>query len=100
MIVGDLSAPRRTKNLPVRKRIFDSEDILRIKINKLTEKVTYFNNHYIYCTGIGTRVKPINEFNNINVDTIEYADVINNQFNTFIDPNTDNLLILIDGREN
>ena len=68
-------------------------------MDRLTEKITYFNNHYIYRTRIGTRVKSISEFNDIDVNITEYADVINNRFNIFIDPNTDNLLVLIDERE-
>ncbi len=47
-------------------------------MNKLAKKVTYFNNYYIYRTGIGTRVKFISEFNDIKVNIAEYADVINN----------------------
>jgi len=68
-------------------------------MDRLAEKVTYFNNYYIYRSGIGTRVKPISEFNDIKVNTVEYADVINNRFNTFIDFNVDNFLILVNGRE-
>ena len=66
----------------------------------MAEKITYFNNYYIYRFGIGTRVKPINEFNGIKINIAEYTDVINDRFNIFIDPNIDNLLILVDGREN
>jgi len=99
LIVRDFNASRRTKDLSIRKRIFDSEDILRIKMDRLAEKVTYFNNYYIYRAGIDTRVKLISEFNDIDVNITEYADVINNRFNIFIDPNTDNLLVLIDERE-
>ena len=44
-------------------------------------------------------MKFISEFNDINVNTAEYANVINNRFNIFIDLNIDNLLILIDERE-
>ncbi len=65
----------------------------------MAEKVTYFNNYYIYRTGIGTRVKPISEFNGIEVNIAEYTDVINDQFNIFIDPNIDSLLILMDGKK-
>ena len=99
LVVGDFNAPRRIEDLSVRKQIFDSEDILRIKIDRLAEKVTYFNNHYIYRAGIGTRVKLINEFNDINVNIAEYVNVINNRFNIFINLNTDSLLVLVDGRE-
>ena len=66
----------------------------------MAEKVTHFNNYYVYRIKIGTRVKPIDEFNDIKVNIIEYADVIDDRFNTFIDPNIDSLLILVDGREN
>ena len=69
-------------------------------MDRLTEKITYFNNHYIYRTEIGIWVKPINEFNGIKVNIAEYTNVINDRFNIFIDFNIDNLLILIDGREN
>jgi hypothetical protein len=65
----------------------------------LAEKVTHFNDHYVYRTGIGTRVKPIGEFNDIKINTAEYADVIDDRFNAFIDPNIDSLLVLVDGRE-
>jgi len=100
LVVGDLNALYKIKDLSIRKRIFDSEDILRIKMDRLAEKVTYFNNYYIYRAGIDTRVKLISEFNDINVDIAEYTDVINNRFNIFIDPNTDSLLILINKKEN
>jgi len=79
--------------------MFDSEDILRIRINRLAEKITYFNNYYVYRTGIGIRVKLISEFNDINVNIVEYADVIDDRFNIFIDPNIDSFLVLVDGRE-
>ncbi len=69
-------------------------------MNKLAENITYFNNYYIYRFEIGTRVKPISEFNDIKVNIAEYTNVINDRFNIFIDFNIDNLLILIDGREN
>jgi hypothetical protein len=99
LIVENLSALRRTEDLFIRKRIFDSENILRIGMDRLAEKITYFNNYYIYRAEIGTRIKSINEFNNINVDTAEYADIINNRFNIFIDLNTDSLLISINERK-
>ncbi len=99
LIVGDFGALRRTEDLSVRKRMFDSEDILRIGMDRLIEKVTYFNNYYIYRIGIGTRVKPINEFNDIDVDIVEYTDVINNRFDIFIDFNVDSLLVPINERE-
>jgi len=99
LIVGDFGALRRTEDLSVRKRMFDSEDILRIGMDRLIEEVTYFNNYYIYRIGIGTRVKPINEFNDIDVDIVEYTDVINNRFDIFIDFNVDSLLVPINERE-
>ena len=68
-------------------------------MNRLAEKVTYFNDHYVHRSGIGTRVKPISEFNGIEIDTAEYADVIDDRFDTFIDPNVDSLLVPVDGRE-
>src|SRR6266511_4534048 len=92
LVVKDLSATRRTKDLPVSKRIFDLEDILRIEMDRLAEKVIYFNNYYVYRTGIGIRVKLISEFNDINVNIVEYADVIDDRFNIFIDPNIDSFL--------
>ena len=78
--------------------MFDSEDILRLRIDRLAEKVIYFNNHYIYRTGIGTRM-PDSEFNEINIDIAEYANVFNDRFKIFINFNTDSLLIPIDGDE-
>jgi hypothetical protein len=69
-------------------------------MDRLAEKVTHFNDYYIYRIEIGTRVKPIGEFNDIEVDTAEYADVINDRFNIFIDFNIDSLLVLVNGREN
>jgi hypothetical protein len=60
----------------------------------------YFNNYYICRIKIGTRVKPINESNDINVNTAEYADVIDNRFDIFIDLTIDSLLVLMNGREN
>jgi len=80
LVIRDLGAPRNIEQLPLYGRIFDSEDILKIKINKLTEKVNYFNNYYIYRTGIGT-----GEFNtDINIDVREYTDVIDNIYNSII----------------
>jgi hypothetical protein len=67
-------------------------------MDRLTEKVIYFNDHYIYRTGIGTRM-PDSESNEINVDIAEYANVFDDRFNIFINPNTDSFLILIDGDE-
>jgi hypothetical protein len=68
-------------------------------MNRLAEKVIYFNNYYIYRTGIGTRM-PDSESNEININTAEYANVLNDRFNIFINLNTDSLLIPIDGDEN
>jgi hypothetical protein len=78
--------------------MFDSDDILRLGIDKLAEKVMYFNDHYIYRTEIGTRM-PDSESNEINVNIAEYANVLDDRFNIFINPNTDNFLIPIDGNE-
>jgi hypothetical protein len=80
--------------------MFDSEDILQIEINKLAEKVTHFNDYYVYRIEIGTRVKPISEFNDIKIDTAEYADVIDDRFNTFIDLNIDSFLVSVNGKKN
>ena len=99
LIIRDFDAPRRTEDLSVRKRIFDSENILRIRIDRLVEKITYFNNHYIYRIRIGTRIKSISEFNDIDVNIAEYADVINDRFDIFIDFNVDSLLVPINERE-
>jgi hypothetical protein len=79
--------------------MFDSENILQIKMDKLAKKVTHFNNYYVYRTEIGIRVKPISEFNDIKVNTAEYADVINDRFDTFIDLNIDSLLVLVNGKK-
>jgi len=68
-------------------------------MDRLVEKITYFNDYYVYRIGIGTRVKPISEFNGIEVNIVEYTDVINDRFDIFIDPNIDSLLISVDGRE-
>ncbi len=67
-------------------------------MDRLIEKIMYFNNYYIYRIGIGIRVKLISEFNDIKVNIVEYADVINDWFNIFIDFNIDSLLVLVDGR--
>jgi hypothetical protein len=69
-------------------------------MNRLAEKIIYFNNHYIYRIRIGIRVKFISEFNDIKVDITEYINVIDDRFNIFIDFNIDNFLIPINGREN
>jgi hypothetical protein len=98
LVVGDLSAPRRVEDLPVRLQMFDSEDILRLGMDRLAEKVMYFNDHYVYRTGIGTRM-PDSESNEIDVDTAEYANVLDDRFDIFVNPNTDSLLIPIDGDE-
>ena len=98
LVVGDLSAPRRVEDLPVRLQMFDSEDILRFGMDRLAEKVMYFNDHYVYRTGIGTRM-PDSESNEIDVDTAEYANVLDDRFDIFVNPNTDSLLIPIDGDE-
>jgi hypothetical protein len=45
-------------------------------------------------------MKSISEFNDIKINTAEYANVIDDRFNIFIDLNIDNLLILINGKEN
>ncbi len=45
-------------------------------------------------------MKSISEFNDIKVNIAEYINVINDRFNTFIDPNIDNLLILVNEKEN
>ncbi len=71
--------------------MFDSEDILVIGMNKLVEKVNYFNNNYIYNVGTGTRL--YGEFNGIDINIAEYADVINNRFDVVIDSVTDIILI-------
>lgn len=42
---------------------------------------------------------PDSESNEINIDTAEYANVLNDRFNIFINLNPDSLLILIDGDE-
>jgi hypothetical protein len=78
--------------------MFDLEDILRLRMDRLAEKVIYFNNYYIYRTGIGIRM-PDSEFNEININIAEYTNVLNDRFNIFINLNTDSLLIPIDGDE-
>ncbi len=67
-------------------------------MDRLIKKITYFNNYYVYRIGIGTRI-PISEFNKININTAEYANVLNDWFNIFINPNIDSLLVLIDESE-
>jgi hypothetical protein len=79
--------------------MFDSENILQIGMDRLAEKVTHFNDYYVYCTEIGTRVKSIGEFNDIKINITEYADVIDDRFNIFIDLNIDNLLISVNGKK-
>jgi hypothetical protein len=99
LIVRDLNAPRKIKDLSVRLQMFDSKDILRFGMDRLAKKIIYFNNYYIYRTKIGTRM-PDSESNEINVNIAEYANVLNDRFNIFVNPNTDSLLIPIDGNEN
>jgi hypothetical protein len=98
LIVKNLNASRKIKDLPIRLQIFDSDNILRLKMDKLAEKIIYFNNYYIYRTGIDIRI-PDNEFNEININIAEYANVLDDRFNIFINLNTDSLLIPIDGDE-
>ncbi len=64
-----------------------------IKMNRLFEKVSYFNNHYVYYTKTGTRPYLSSESNGIDIDTAEYTDVIDNKFDTVIDSVTDVILI-------
>jgi len=65
-----------------------------IRINRLFEKINYFNNHYVYHVGTGTRPYLSDESNDIDIDTAEYADVINNRFDIVINPITDIILVL------
>jgi len=61
--------------------MFDSEDILKIGINRLADKVDYFNNYYMYRTGIGIG-EPSTD---INIDVRKYADVIDDIYNSVVD---------------
>ncbi len=62
-----------------------------IGINRLAEKVNYFNNYYMYNAGIGTRL--YSESNGIDIDTAEYTDVIDNRFDAVVDLITDVILV-------
>jgi len=73
--------------------MFDSENILMIGINRLFEKVNYFNNHYVYHIGIGIQLYLSGESNDIDINIVEYADVVNDRFDTVINPITDIILI-------
>ena len=100
LIIKDFSASRNSKQLPNHGRIFDSKNILIIRINKLFKKVSYFNNHYIYHTGTGTRPYLSNKSNDIDINTAEYINVINNKFDTVINPITNIILIPFKKKEN
>ncbi len=74
--------------------MFDLEDILKIGMNRLADKVNYFNNYYMYRTGIGTGESSID----INIDAREYADVINDIYNSIVDI-IDSILISLEASD-
>jgi hypothetical protein len=78
--------------------MFDLKDILQLGIDRLAEKIIYFNDYYIYRTGIDTRM-PDSESNEININIAEYANVLDDRFNIFINLNIDNFLVLMNGDE-
>ncbi len=67
-------------------------------MDRLAKKITYFNNYYIYRTEIGIWMS-ISEFNEININIVEYTNVLDDRFNIFINLNNNNLLILINESE-
>ncbi len=60
-------------------------------MNRLADKVNYFNNHYIYRTGIDTGESSTD----INIDAREYTDFINDIYNSVVDV-IDNILIFFE----
>ena len=70
-----------------------------IGIDRLFKKVNYFNNHYVYYIEIGTRPYLSGESNGIDINTTEYADVINNKFDIVVNPVTDIILVFFEEGE-
>ena len=70
-----------------------------IRINRLFEKINYFNNHYVYHVGTSIRLYLSSESNDIDINTAEYINVINNKFDTVINPITDIILVSFEEEE-
>ncbi len=66
--------------------MFDSEDILIIRMDKLEKKINYFNSYYVYRAGVSIWLyNPGEPSTNINIDITKYADVINDIYNSVFD---------------
>jgi len=70
-----------------------------IRIDRLFEKINYFNNYYVYYVGTGIRSYLSGESNGIDIDTAEYADVVDNRFDAVVDPVTDIILVFFEEGE-
>ena len=91
LFLGDLAEPRSAERLAGHSRVFDSDDILQIGMDKLAEKVEYFNSHYVYRPGIGTRVghDNLSSAPDADINTAEYANIIDERFDGITDPTAD-----------
>jgi hypothetical protein len=88
LFLGDLAEPRSPQRLAGHSRVFDSDDILQIGMDRLAEKIEYFNSHHVYCPGIGTRVDDDNS-SGAEIDITEYANIIDDRFDGIADPTAD-----------